>query len=98
VKFIVPVSNVAYSLPLALNRALPKKFSDPSGFGVLRGTNVTAGMPAGPISVAWPVEGLTVYTLFWKSVAHQDLLTLWQDADREIPVFKRAKAEYAKLQ
>jgi predicted Zn-dependent protease len=30
--------------------------------------------------------------------AYQDYLTLWKDADPDIPVFKEAKAEYAKLQ
>lgn len=30
--------------------------------------------------------------------AYQDFLTLWKDADTEIPIFKQAKAEYAKLQ
>jgi eukaryotic-like serine/threonine-protein kinase len=30
--------------------------------------------------------------------AYQDFLTLWKDADPEIPILKRAKAEYAKLQ
>jgi len=30
--------------------------------------------------------------------AYQDFLTLWKDADPDIPVFKQAKAEYAKLQ
>jgi hypothetical protein len=29
--------------------------------------------------------------------AYQDLLTLWKDADPDIPVLKQAKAEYAKL-
>jgi serine/threonine protein kinase/tetratricopeptide (TPR) repeat protein len=31
-------------------------------------------------------------------VAHQDFLTLWKDADPDIPILKEAKAEYAKLQ
>lgn len=31
-------------------------------------------------------------------VAYQDFLTLWIDADSDIPVLKQAKAEYAKLQ
>jgi eukaryotic-like serine/threonine-protein kinase len=31
-------------------------------------------------------------------VAYQDFLTLWEDADAEIPVLKQAKAEYAKLE
>jgi eukaryotic-like serine/threonine-protein kinase len=29
--------------------------------------------------------------------AYQDFLTLWKDADRDIPIFKRAQAESAKL-
>jgi eukaryotic-like serine/threonine-protein kinase len=30
-------------------------------------------------------------------VAYQDFLTLWKDADADIPILKQAKAEYAKL-
>jgi eukaryotic-like serine/threonine-protein kinase len=30
--------------------------------------------------------------------AYQDFLTLWKDADPDIPIFMQAKAEYAKLQ
>jgi ATP/maltotriose-dependent transcriptional regulator MalT len=30
--------------------------------------------------------------------AYQDFLTLWKDADPDIPVLKEAKAEYATLQ
>jgi hypothetical protein len=30
--------------------------------------------------------------------AYQDFLTLWKDAYPDIPILKRAKAEYAKLQ
>jgi eukaryotic-like serine/threonine-protein kinase len=29
--------------------------------------------------------------------AYQDFLTLWKDADPDIPVLKQAKSEYAKL-
>jgi hypothetical protein len=29
--------------------------------------------------------------------AYQDFLTLWKDADPDIPIFIAAKAEYAKL-
>jgi eukaryotic-like serine/threonine-protein kinase len=28
---------------------------------------------------------------------YQNFLTLWKDADPDIPILKRAKAEYAKL-
>ncbi len=30
--------------------------------------------------------------------AYQDFLSLWKDADPDIPILKQAKAEYAKLQ
>jgi len=30
--------------------------------------------------------------------AYQDFLTLWKDADSDIPILKQAKAEYARLQ
>ena len=30
--------------------------------------------------------------------AYQDFLTLWKDADPDIPVLKQAQAEYARLQ
>ena len=30
--------------------------------------------------------------------AYQDFVTLWRDADTDIPILKEAKAEYAKLQ
>jgi tetratricopeptide (TPR) repeat protein len=30
--------------------------------------------------------------------AYKDFLTLWKDADPEIPIYKQAKAEYAKIQ
>jgi hypothetical protein len=29
--------------------------------------------------------------------AYQELLTLWKDADPDIPILQQAKAEYAKL-
>jgi eukaryotic-like serine/threonine-protein kinase len=28
---------------------------------------------------------------------HKDFLTLWKDADPDIPILKEAKAQYAKL-
>jgi len=30
--------------------------------------------------------------------AHQDFLTLWKDADPDIPIYQQARAEYTKLQ
>jgi hypothetical protein len=35
---------------------------------------------------------------FGEGQAYQDFLTLWKDADLDIPVFIAAKAEYTKLQ
>ena len=29
--------------------------------------------------------------------SYQDFLTLWKDADADIPIYQQAKAEYAKL-
>jgi eukaryotic-like serine/threonine-protein kinase len=31
-------------------------------------------------------------------VAYQEFLTLWKDADSDLPALRQAKAEYAKLQ
>ncbi len=45
------------------------------------------------IGRAYTMEGDTVKA---KS-AYQDFLTLWKDADQDIPILKEAKAEYAKL-
>ncbi len=33
-----------------------------------------------------------------RRASYQDFLTLWKDADPDIPIFKQAKAEYARLQ
>jgi hypothetical protein len=30
--------------------------------------------------------------------AYKDFLTLWKDADPDIPILKEAKAEYSKMQ
>jgi serine/threonine protein kinase/predicted Zn-dependent protease len=43
---------------------------------------------------AYSLSGDTVKT----KVAYQDFLTLWKDADPDIPILKQAKAEYARLQ
>jgi hypothetical protein len=46
------------------------------------------------IARAFTMQGQTTKA----RVAYQDFLTLWKDADSEIPILKQAKAEYAKLQ
>jgi hypothetical protein len=43
---------------------------------------------------AYALQGNT----FKARTAYQDFLTLWKDADPDIPILKQAKAEYAKLQ
>jgi tetratricopeptide (TPR) repeat protein len=43
---------------------------------------------------AYAVKGDTVKA----KAAYQNFLTLWRDADADIPILKQAKAEYAKLQ
>jgi len=43
---------------------------------------------------AYAIQGDTVKA----KPAYQDFLTLWKDADPDIPVLKQAKAEYARLQ
>jgi eukaryotic-like serine/threonine-protein kinase len=44
--------------------------------------------------VLWSRTTLPVRTL----AAYKDILTLWKDADPDIPIYKAAKAEVAKLQ
>ena len=43
---------------------------------------------------AYAIQGDTAKS----HAAYQDFLTLWKDADPDIPILKEAKAEYAKLQ
>jgi hypothetical protein len=43
---------------------------------------------------AYALQGDTIKA----KATYQDFLTLWKDADPDIPVLKEAKAEYAKLQ
>jgi hypothetical protein len=42
---------------------------------------------------AYAMEGNTTEA----RAAYQDFLTLWKDADPDIPILKEAKAEYAQL-
>jgi serine/threonine protein kinase/tetratricopeptide (TPR) repeat protein len=46
------------------------------------------------LACAWALQGDTGKS----RAAYQDFLTLWKDADPDIPILKDAKAEYAKLQ
>ncbi|MGA7928043.1 MAG: hypothetical protein WCA20_18895 [Candidatus Sulfotelmatobacter sp.] len=55
----------------------------------------------GPIGVLAPVGLARAYAMQGDTekakAAFQDFLTLWKDADPDIPILKEAKAEYAKL-
>ena len=47
---------------------------------------------------AYALEGQTDPAARDKArAAYQDFFTLWKDADPDIPIYKQAKAEYAKL-
>jgi serine/threonine protein kinase/tetratricopeptide (TPR) repeat protein len=61
--------------------------------GIVR-TCVTAPLARLGLARAYVIEGDTAKA----KAAYQDFLTLWKDADPEIPILKEAKAEYAKLQ
>jgi serine/threonine protein kinase/tetratricopeptide (TPR) repeat protein len=57
--------------------------------GVARANAITSRTSQGADADAARVRALAAY---------KDLLTLWKDADPDIPILKEAKAEYAKLQ
>ena len=59
------------------------------GFGLARAYALQSRTSQGADSDAAHVRALAAY---------QDFLTLWKDADPDIPILKQAKAEYAKLQ
>jgi len=59
---------------------------------------IVVNNPFGPLSRvglarAYVLQGDTAKA----RAAYQDFLTLWKDADLDIPIYKQAKAEYAKL-
>jgi predicted Zn-dependent protease len=68
-----------------------KKIIDHPGLTVNQPTGPLAGLG---LARAYVVSGDTAKA---KS-AYQDFLTLWKDADPDIPIYKQAKAEYGKLQ
>jgi len=56
---------------------------------VARANALQAKASSGADSDAARVRALTAY---------KDFLTLWKDADPDIPIYKQARTEYAKLQ
>jgi tetratricopeptide (TPR) repeat protein len=57
--------------------------------GVARGNALQAKTSQGADADAARVRALAAY---------KDFLTLWKDADPDIPIYKQAKTEYARLQ
>jgi tetratricopeptide (TPR) repeat protein len=55
---------------------------------------VTGALARLQLARAYAMQGDTAKA----KAAYQDFLTLWKDADPDIPILKQARAEYAKLQ
>jgi eukaryotic-like serine/threonine-protein kinase len=68
-----------------------QKILDHRGIALYEPIGVLAHLQLGR---AYAIQGDTVKA----HTAYQDFLTLWKDADADIPILKQAKAEYAKLQ
>jgi DNA-binding winged helix-turn-helix (wHTH) protein/tetratricopeptide (TPR) repeat protein len=68
--------------------------------GLARAYALEAGVGAGLVPAQGHPQGgpLQPATLAKARSAYQDFLTIWKDADPDVPVLKQAKAEYAKLQ
>ena len=58
------------------------------------GNNIIGALSRLQLGRAYTMSGDTAKA----RAAYQDFLTLWKDADPDIPILKQAKAEYAKLQ
>ncbi|HEY6386139.1 MAG TPA: hypothetical protein VIX91_10695 [Candidatus Acidoferrum sp.] len=56
--------------------------------------SVTGALAHLQLARAYAIQGDTAKA----KAAYQDFLTLWKDADPDIPILKQAKAEYTKLQ
>jgi hypothetical protein len=67
--------------------------------GLARAYALEAGVGAGLVPAPGHPQGapLQPATLAKARAAYQEFLTLWKDADPDVPVLKEAKAEYAKL-
>ena len=67
--------------------------------GLARAYALEAGVGAGLVPAQGHPQGAPLQqdALAKARAAYQDFLTLWKDADPDIPILKEAKAEYAKL-
>ena len=63
--------------------------------------NLRKGFPSDPAGALAQLGLARAYTLAGDAnsgrVAYQDFLTLWKDADADVPILKQASTEYAKL-
>jgi tetratricopeptide (TPR) repeat protein len=68
--------------------------------GLARAYALEAGAGAGLVPAQGHPQGAPLQpdALAKARAAYQDFLTLWKDADPDIPILREAKAEYAKLQ
>jgi DNA-binding winged helix-turn-helix (wHTH) protein/tetratricopeptide (TPR) repeat protein len=71
--------------------------------GLARAYALQAGLPVAAVSDRRREDGarrapLQPDALAKARAAYQDFLTIWKDADPDIPILQQAKAEYAKLQ
>jgi hypothetical protein len=88
----VYVHGLAYSR-LGRHREVAAEFQK-----ILDHPEITLNDPIGPMARLQLARALAVPRDTAKAkAACQDLLTLWKDADPDIPIFKQAKAEFAKL-
>jgi hypothetical protein len=70
--------------------------------GLARAYALEAGLPVAAVSDRRKEDGartapLRPDALAKARAAYQDFLTLWKDANPDVPVLRQAKAEYAKL-
>jgi hypothetical protein len=66
---------------------------------ILNHPSVVGNSDLGPLTRLGLARALAMYgDAIGARTAYQDFLTLWKDADPDIPIFNQAKAEYAKLQ
>ncbi|MGA9805565.1 MAG: protein kinase [Terriglobales bacterium] len=113
VELLNPASTVELSQPTNLTVILCPVFLRGEAYLMLHDTNraeeefqkftdhygLVLNFPWGPLARiglarSYAIQGSTVKA----RAAYQDFLTLWKDADPDIPILKEAKAEYAKLQ
>jgi eukaryotic-like serine/threonine-protein kinase len=78
----VQVTRSLSAFPLVIGISLAIVFSDPTGALALL------------LGKSFALSGDKIKA----KAAYQDFLTLWKDADSDIPILREAKAEYAKLQ